>query len=64
VELPANIDAELDAESNDGRVRVNGFDGLSTSQHDDRGSARGRLGNGGRTVRLRSGDGSIAIDRR
>lgn len=64
VQLPTNIDAELDAESNDGRVRANGFTGLATSQGDDRGSVRGRLGNGGRTLRLRSGDGSISIDRR
>jgi hypothetical protein len=64
VELPGNIDAELDAHSNDGRVRANGFSGVSNRNEDDRGSARGTLGKGGRTLRLRSGDGSIAINRR
>ena len=64
VDLPGNIDAELDAHSNDGRVRANGFTGVSTNRDDDRGSARGTLGKGGRTVRVRSGDGSIAINRR
>jgi DUF4097 and DUF4098 domain-containing protein YvlB len=64
VELPGNIDAELDAHSNDGGVRANGFSGVSNSRDDDKGSARGTLGKGGRTLRLRSGDGSIAINRR
>ena len=65
VQLPGNIDAELDAHSNDGRVRADGFSGLSTNQRDDdSGSVRGRLGKGGRVLRVRSGDGSIAINRR
>jgi len=65
VELPGNIDAELDAHSNDGRVRANGFGSAVNSRNDDdQGSARGTLGKGGRTLRVRSGDGSIAINRR
>lgn len=65
VHLPANIDAELDAHSNDGRVRADGFSGLSSSDpDDDSGSVRGRLGKGGRSLRVRSGDGSITISRR
>src|SRR6185295_19228197 len=64
VELPGNIDAELDAQSNDGRVRANGFSGLSTNRgngnpawnDDDKGFLRGTLGKGGRTLRVRSGD--------
>jgi hypothetical protein len=65
VELPGNIDAELDAQSNDGRVRANGFNSsISSRNDDDHGSARGTLGKGGRTLRVRSGDGSIAINRR
>src|SRR5262245_50857023 len=48
VDLPSNIDAELDAHSNDGRVRADGFSGLTTSSRDDdSGSLRGRLGDGG-----------------
>lgn len=64
IELPADIDAELDAHSNDGGVQTDGFSGVSTTRDDDKGSARGRLGNGGRTLRVRSGDGSISIRRR
>ena len=64
VELPGNIDAELDAHSNDGRVRANGFSGVSNRNEDDHGAARGTLGKGGRTLRVRSGDGSISINHR
>ena len=63
VELPADIDAELDAHSNDGSVHADGFSGVSTGRENDSGSARGRIGNGGRTLRVRSGDGSITIRR-
>ena len=63
--LPGNIDAELDAHSNDGRVRADDFNGLTRSDRDDdSGSVRGRLGRGGRSLRVRSGDGSITISRR
>jgi hypothetical protein len=34
VDLPATIDAELDAHSNDGSVNANGFSGLESSQKD------------------------------
>jgi putative adhesin len=64
VELPGNIDAQIDAHSNDGGVRANGFSGLSTNREDDRGSVTGTLGKGGRRLSIRSGDGSIAINRR
>ncbi|HEY1306654.1 MAG TPA: DUF4097 family beta strand repeat-containing protein [Vicinamibacterales bacterium] len=65
VDLPSTIDAELDAHSNDGRVHAAGFSGLTSSaRDDDSGSVRGRLGNGGRSLRVRSGDGSITINRR
>jgi hypothetical protein len=64
VDLPSTIDAELDAHSNDGGVNANGFSGLESSQKDDSSSVRGRLGKGGRSLRVRSGDGSIAINRR
>jgi hypothetical protein len=33
------------------------------NDNDDRGSLRGKIGKGGRTLRLRSGDGSINITR-
>ena len=65
VHLPGTIDAELDAHSNDGRVRADGFSGLSSNDRDDdSGTVRGRLGRGGRSLRVRSGDGSITISGR
>ena len=65
--LPANLDAEIDAHTGDGGVHASGVDGVTASRNDDddddRGSLRGRVGKGGRTLRLRSGDGSIDISR-
>jgi Toastrack DUF4097 len=64
VRLPASLDAEVDAHTGDGGVHANGVDGVAEKQDDDdRGSLRGRVGKGGRTLRLRSGDGSINISR-
>ena len=64
--LPANLDAEIDAHTSDGGVQASGVDGVTASRNDDdddRSSLRGRVGKGGRTLRLRSGDGSIDISR-
>lgn len=60
VELPATFNAELDAHSGDGRVRVDRLD-LQMQRRDDRSTVRGRLGDGGRDLRVRTGDGSITI---
>lgn len=60
VELPTGFDAELDAHSGDGRVRVSEAD-LGMQRRDDRSTVRGRLGRGGRDLRVRTGDGSIVI---
>jgi len=61
-QVPRRFDAEIDASSRDGRVRSD-IDGLTASNDDDddRGTLRGRIGSGGRTVTLRSGDGSITV---
>ena len=65
--LPANLDAELDAHTGDGGVHADGVDGVrrarTTTMTTNRESLRGRVGKGGRTLRLRSGDGSINISR-
>jgi len=59
--LPRDFSADIDAESRDGRVE-SGFAGIEPDKRDDdRGTMRGRIGNGGRTVRLRTGDGSIRV---
>lgn len=60
VYLPGEFSADLDAHTGDGRV---------TSDHDvtmsagkiDRGTLRGRLGAGGREIKIRTNDGSIRV---
>ena len=61
LELPEHFDAELDARTGDGRVSVHGD--LSETVESSRRSVRGRLGTGGRALRLRTGDGSIMLRR-
>ena len=63
LEVPEGFSGELDVHTGDGRINV---DGLTISGLSDRIGAedlRGRLGNGGSAVRLRSGDGSIVLRR-
>lgn len=60
VRLPSSFDAEVDAQSGDGSVRSE-IGGLERKGDDGRESLRGRLGQGGHQLRLRSGDGSIRI---
>ena len=61
VEVPDGFSAELDATTGDGRVEVRDvpFSGSSDSRH--RGAARGRIGDGGARVTIRTGDGSITV---
>jgi hypothetical protein len=65
--LPATLDADLDAHTGDGGVHADGLPGAAErdSQNDpeDRDTLRAQLGKGGRTLRLRSGDGRINISR-
>jgi hypothetical protein len=64
--LPANLDADLDAHTGDGGVHADGVPVQAERDNDNRGnrdSLRAQLGKGGRTLRLRSGDGSINISR-
>jgi Toastrack DUF4097 len=61
LELPDQFDAELDAHTGDGRISVH-RELLETVESGKR-SVRGRLGNGGRALRLRTGDGSITLRR-
>jgi hypothetical protein len=74
VTLPGLFNAELDAETSDGRVRANHplVDEEQRDRVDDEGNSerqerrrtlRSRLGDGGKTFRIRSGDGSIRIER-
>ncbi|HUR33645.1 MAG TPA: DUF4097 family beta strand repeat-containing protein [Vicinamibacterales bacterium] len=62
LEVPDGFGAELDATTGDGRVDVRDvpFRGDSDDRH---GVARGRIGNGGSRITIRSGDGSITVRR-
>jgi DUF4097 and DUF4098 domain-containing protein YvlB len=65
--LPTGFNGELDAETRDGSVRANhpGVNQESRSgetRSEQRRSLRARLGSGGRTLRVRTGDGSIRIE--
>jgi hypothetical protein len=59
--IPENFSAQIDATSRDGSVRGD-LGGLAHEEgsHGQE-SLRGRVGNGGHTVKLRSGDGSIRV---
>jgi DUF4097 and DUF4098 domain-containing protein YvlB len=61
--LPSDFGAELDAHTGDGSIS-NDL-GLATpgSGERDRHTVRGRLGEGGRQLRIRTGDGSIRLRR-
>lgn len=63
VELPEGFNAEIDAETHDGSVRselsISGAD--ADERRDSRRSLRGRLGSGGKILKLRTNDGSIRL---
>lgn len=63
VELPDGFAAEIDAETQDGSVRssldVEGRD--ERTSREDRGRLQGKLGAGGRVLKLRTNDGSIRL---
>ena len=52
----------VDAHTGDGRVNAEDF-GLK-AHGDDKNDLQGTLGSGGKTLRIRSGDGSISIAKR
>jgi len=68
LEVPEGFSADLDAQSADGRVRVEKRTGQApvSAERDEseRGSARGTLGAGGKPLKLRSGSGSITVKSR
>ena len=57
--LPGTINAELDASTGDGSINASDF-GLQTDR-DSRNELRGRIGAGGSTLKVRTGDGGITI---
>jgi DUF4097 and DUF4098 domain-containing protein YvlB len=61
VEVPEGFNGELDAHTGDGRVHIEDVTLSNVTGELRRNSVRGRLGSGGRLVRLRTGDGSITL---
>jgi hypothetical protein len=59
--LPAGFNAELDAHTNDGKIDTD-FP-VTTSRFRSGNDLRGRLNSGGATLKVRTGDGAIRIQR-
>ena len=63
IHVPDDFGAELDAMTHDGRVHVEDVQVSNVTGPIERGRIQGRLGSGGRALRVRTGDGSVAIRR-
>ena len=61
--VPDGFGAELDAHTGDGRIRMEDITLSNVTGELGRSTVKGRLGGGGRQVRVRSGDGSITLRR-
>jgi len=59
--LPSDFDAELDAHTGDGSIRNDLKIANDSGGDSSRRSLRGKLGDGGKTLRIRTGDGSIRL---
>ena len=64
VSVPEGFGAELDAHTGDGRVTVRDVTVTAAGDRPSRDTLRGRLGAGGTSVRVRTGDGPIRVVRR
>jgi DUF4097 and DUF4098 domain-containing protein YvlB len=66
VEVPQGFGAEVDARTGDGRVRVDSLTDTADAKQDereDRDAVAGKLGGGGKALRLRTSSGSITVKR-
>jgi hypothetical protein len=61
LELPGGFDADIAAHTGDGGIRAEGIALSNVTGPMNRNTLRGRLGKGGREVRVRTGDGSITL---
>lgn len=64
LEVPQGFGAEIDARTGDGRVRVDTLTDTPEArgrEDDERSSVTGRLGGGGKALRVRSSSGSITV---
>lgn len=62
LQIPDGFNAELDARTGDGGIHLEGVN-VTTSGTITRNTVAGRLGSGGRALRVRTGDGSITLRR-
>jgi putative adhesin len=63
LEIPDGFGAELDAHTGDGGIATHGVTLSNVTGRIGRNTLRGRLGNGGHLLRIRTGDGSITLAR-
>jgi DUF4097 and DUF4098 domain-containing protein YvlB len=63
LEVAEGFNADLDAHTGDGRVRIEDLEVTNSGAEKRRDTVKGRIGSGGRLVRLRTGDGSITLRR-
>jgi DUF4097 and DUF4098 domain-containing protein YvlB len=63
LEVPDGFGAELDAHTGDGGIHMRDVTLSNVTGNIGKNSLRGRLGDGGRAVRVRTGDGSITLRR-
>ena len=63
LEFPADFGAEIDAHTGDGGIRMQDVTLSDVTGRIGKNSVRGKLGQGGRSVRVRTGDGSITLRR-
>lgn len=61
VYLPEDFSADIDAQTDDGRVTSDLEVTMTVTGRIDRGTLKGRIGEGGREMRVRSGDGTIRL---
>ena len=62
VYLPADFSADIDAHTGDGSISNDlRMSSVEDDRDEDRRTIRGRLGSGGKRVRIRTGDGSIRL---
>ena len=61
--LPDDFNAEIDAHTGDGGIRLQDLQLSNVTGRFGRDTVRGRVGSGGSTVRVRTGDGSITLKR-
>jgi hypothetical protein len=63
LEIPDGFSADLDAHTGDGGINLDGVTVSNVTGTIGRNTARGQLGSGGKSLRVRTGDGSITLRR-